>query len=338
MNDTRARQERFTRTLALSLVVLVYLLLLILSWPRHGSTAEISILLAGNFVAMIALYLFLTRQGRTRAALRNKAFPKIWEGILNRDVAFFRALDESEKGRFREEIKIFLNEKQITGIKTSVDDTVRILVAASAIIPTFGFPEWEWDQIQEILIYPTNFDEHYKIGQKGNHDVLGMIGSGAMNRMMILSKPDLIHGFQSTQDQKNVGIHEFVHLMDKSDGTVDGIPNATLPINAVKPWLQLVHKEMTKIANRHSDINPYALTSEAEFFAVTSEYFFENPQKMKKKHPALHTMLERIFRQNSQARIRNAVTSMLGPKHHGLGRNVPCPCGSGKKYKHCCLD
>ncbi len=20
------------------------------------------------------------------------------------------------------------------------------------------------------------------------------------------------------------------------------------------------------------------------------------------------------------------------------GRNVPCPCGSGKKYKHCCLE
>jgi hypothetical protein len=24
-----------------------------------------------------------------------------------------------------------------------------------------------------------------------------------------------------------------------------------------------------------------------------------------------------------------------GPK---TGRSQPCPCGSGKKYKHCCLD
>jgi uncharacterized protein YecA (UPF0149 family) len=22
---------------------------------------------------------------------------------------------------------------------------------------------------------------------------------------------------------------------------------------------------------------------------------------------------------------------------HTVGRNDPCPCGSGKKYKHCCL-
>jgi uncharacterized protein YecA (UPF0149 family) len=21
-----------------------------------------------------------------------------------------------------------------------------------------------------------------------------------------------------------------------------------------------------------------------------------------------------------------------------IGRNDPCPCGSGKKFKHCCLD
>ncbi|PTB17092.1 hypothetical protein C9I57_30045 [Trinickia symbiotica] len=23
---------------------------------------------------------------------------------------------------------------------------------------------------------------------------------------------------------------------------------------------------------------------------------------------------------------------------HRPGRNDPCPCGSGKKYKHCCLN
>jgi hypothetical protein len=24
-------------------------------------------------------------------------------------------------------------------------------------------------------------------------------------------------------------------------------------------------------------------------------------------------------------------------RRQGIGRNAPCPCGSGKKYKHCCL-
>ncbi|HIR20518.1 MAG TPA: SEC-C domain-containing protein [Candidatus Pelethomonas intestinigallinarum] len=33
------------------------------------------------------------------------------------------------------------------------------------------------------------------------------------------------------------------------------------------------------------------------------------------------------------------VKSQRGPRRArplGIGRNDPCPCGSGKKYKHCC--
>src|SRR5713226_6508149 len=29
---------------------------------------------------------------------------------------------------------------------------------------------------------------------------------------------------------------------------------------------------------------------------------------------------------------------MSSPSHPKIGRNDPCPCGSGKKYKHCCLQ
>ena len=26
------------------------------------------------------------------------------------------------------------------------------------------------------------------------------------------------------------------------------------------------------------------------------------------------------------------------PRYSGVGRNDPCPCGSGKKYKKCCIN
>lgn len=32
------------------------------------------------------------------------------------------------------------------------------------------------------------------------------------------------------------------------------------------------------------------------------------------------------------------VTKTLVREHTKVGRNDPCPCGSGKKYKNCCLD
>ncbi len=335
--DARHRQERLTRRLSFLLSIIVFLMLLMMLLAASHTTSEIVVRIVVAFVVAMLLYRLLSRKARRRAVLQKQPFPTSWETVLQQEVSFFQTLDESEKERFREEVHIFLNEKRITGIKTSVDDTVRVLVAASAIIPVFGFPGWEWDQISEVLIYPTTFNEQYEIGRVGNRDVLGMVGRGAMNRMMILSKPELLQGFRGAQDRKNVGIHEFTHLLDKSDGAVDGIPSMRLLGSAVTPWLKLIHQEMETIRSGHSDINSYGLKNEAEFFAVVSEYFFENPDKMKRKHPELYAMLEQVFHQNPQARFKKALVSMVKPESGRLGRNAPCPCGSGKKYKHCCL-
>ena len=57
-----------------------------------------------------------------------------------------------------------------------------------------------------------------------------------------------------------------------------------------------MHQEVHKIETGHSDINPYATTNEAEFFAVVSEYFFEKPEEFEAKHPELYEMLSRIFK------------------------------------------
>jgi Mlc titration factor MtfA (ptsG expression regulator) len=335
--NARHHQERLTRWLSLFLSGVVFLFVLLMLLIGKQTTSEIVVRVTVAFLIATVLYRFLTRKDRRRAALRKQPFPPAWETILQSEVPFFQTLDGSEQDRFREEVRIFLSEKRITGIKTSINDEVRVLVAVSAIIPIFGFPGWEWDQISEVLIYPTTFNNDYEIGGVGDRDVLGMVGSGAMQRMMILSKPDLLEGFRVSQDQKNVGIHEFAHLLDKSDGAVDGVPSLGLPRSLIIPWLKLVHKEMGKIQAGHSDINPYGLTNEGEFFAIVSEYFFENPEKMQRKHPELYAMLERVFHQDPQARVKKALVSMVKPGAGHLGRNAPCPCGSGKKYKNCCL-
>ena len=336
--NARLHQERLTHVLSLFLSGVVLLFVLMMLLLEKLTTPEIVVRVTVALLIATFLYRFLTRKVRRRAALRKQPFPLAWETILKNEVSFFQTLDASEQDRFREEVRIFLSDKRITGIKTSINDKVRVLVAASAIIPIFGFPGWEWEQISEVLIYPTSFNHDYEIGREGDRDVLGMVGSGEMQRMMILSKPDLLEGFRVSQDQTNVGIHEFAHLLDKSDGAVDGVPSLGLPPPLITPWLKLVHKEMEKIQAGHSDINPYGLENESEFFAIVSEYFFENPDKMKRKHPELYAMLERIFHQDPQARFKKALVSMVTPGAGHLDRNAPCPCGSGKKYKHCCLE
>jgi Mlc titration factor MtfA (ptsG expression regulator) len=223
-------------------------------------------------------------------------FPSQWKNILERKIEYYRHLSESEKARFEKSILAFLEDVTITGIETIVEDTDRLMVAASAIIPIFGFPEWRYRNLNEVLLYSQTFDHDYQT-KGGDRNILGMVGEGAMNRMMILSKPALHQGFEDPHSTSNVGIHEFIHLVDKSDGSTDGIPEVLIKNPVVIPWLQMMHREIENIKSRHSDINPYAGASQSEFLSVVGEYFFKQPEALEKKHPELFSLLEQIFRQ-----------------------------------------
>jgi len=325
-------ERRAIRT-AIVFAALAFVVATLLGWAVLSSGWAV-LPVAG--VVALAVYASMTAKVRRRRAVLGKPFPAAWEAVLQREVVFYRTLEPAEQARFRRELQVFLGEKRITGIKTDVDTTTRVLAGASAIIPIFGFPEWEWDQIGEVLIYPSRFDTDFSFGERGDHRTLGMVGSGAMSRMMILAKPDLLAGFRNPGDKRNVGLHEFAHLVDKSDGTIDGLPGVGLDRRSIGPWIELVRRKTEEIRRGDSDIDPYALTNEAEFFAVASEYFFERPGVMQRKHPELYAMLSRVFNQGLGARAASIAREIKAGRPR-FGRNSPCPCGSGLKYKKCCL-
>ncbi len=303
-----------------------------LTWGRPSALTALPIGVAIGLLVRLGL----THRLRRRRRILAQPFPTEWEAILQREVVFFRALEPDARRRFRRELQVFLGEKRITGIKIELDETTRVLTAASAIIPIFGFPEWEWDQISEVLVYPDRFDRDFAFDDGSQRHTLGMVGTGALNRIMILSKPDLLAGFRNPEDKRNVGLHEFAHLVDKSDGTIDGLPAVGLDREAIGPWIELVRRKMEEMRRGDSDIDPYGLTNEAEFFAVATEYFFERPGVMERKHPELYAMLSEVFQQTPGARA-GAWARELKRKRPRFGRNSPCPCGSGAKFKKCCL-
>ena len=286
--------------------------------------------LAGMLFAPV-IYWWMRRKDKRRQRIMGQPFPPQWECILDQQVAYFQALEESQKCRFRKMVLVFLDETRITGIKTVVDDQTRVLVAASAIIPIFQFPNWEYRSLGEVLIYPANFDDSYKTDGNAERNILGMVGTGHLKGVMVLSKPALIAGFNISNDRNNVGIHEFAHLVDQADGELDGIPLGA-PSNLVAEWIRWVGKELTTDSTTRTHIKPYAYTNEAEYFAVLVEYFFEAPATLQRKNPELYSMLERMFRQDTASLFRS-----VRPRPGRIGRNRPCPCGSGEKYKRCCL-
>lgn len=122
-----------------------------------------------------------------------------------------------------------------------------------------------------------------------------MVGSGMLHGKMILSRNALRNGFRNHTDKLNTAIHEFVHLLDKEDGTTDGIPQALLENQYSIPWLNMIHRKMEDINQDKSDIRNYGGISKIEFFAVASEYFFERPDLFKRKHPELFEMMVKCF-------------------------------------------
>ncbi len=283
-------------------------------------------------VVLAATFLWLRNQKKGKKLAPIDSAPEKWKRILATHVNFYQNLNAEQKLQFESDVQRFLAETKISGVETEVTIEDRLLVASSAVIPLFGFPAWNYKNLDEVLLYPTSFDRNYNMDSK-EEVITGMVGSGVMEGKMILSKPALHAGFDISNDKKNVGIHEFVHLFDKEDGAIDGIPPGFHDKAFSLPWLGLVKKQTDEIIANHSDIDGYGATNRQEFFAVASEYFFERPDLLKHKHPELYKTLGKVFNQDTASIIDKS--SFI---KKAIGRNDPCPCGSGKKYKDCCID
>jgi Mlc titration factor MtfA (ptsG expression regulator) len=281
---------------------------------------------------LIGMFWFVFYSGRRRKRNSISQFPTSWKLILDEKVIFYHNLSGDEKLRFEQDVIRFLNNVRITGVHTEIDITDKLLVASSAVIPVFGFPEWDYTFLDEVLLYPASFDSKYEIGSK-EETITGMVGSGTMEGKMILSKAALRSGFDNSTDKQNVGIHEFIHLLDKEDGNIDGIPAVLNGKTYALPWLELIKSKTGEIIKGKSDINEYGATHEREFLAVAGEYFFERPQLLQKNHPELYTLLAQAFQQDTSATLK-----IVDRPRATIERNDPCPCGSGKKFKKCCMD
>ncbi|MBN1499870.1 MAG: zinc-dependent peptidase [Spirochaetes bacterium] len=264
-----------------------------------------SILYASLIIASITgtlsvvIYVLFFKPMRNIKYILLQPFPENLRQILNSRIKFYYALTPENKNSFEKRIQLFLATKKIIPVDTEIDDEIRIMIAASAIIPMFAFPGYNYPDLNDILVYPKSFDENFQTedADENDNNIIGMVGNRYLNGTMIISKPDLINAYSGKNQKSNVGIHEFVHLVDKTDGAIDGIPEILLEHSYVAPWLSLIKEEMSVIEKGRSDINPYALTSDAEFLAVVSEYFFNDTENFKRKHSQLYDYLKSIFKQ-----------------------------------------
>jgi MtfA peptidase len=242
-------------------------------------------------LALIVLIIVLVFKPRRTEAL---SMPEHYRDLLQDYIPFYGNLDEEGQQHFELRVQKFLSATKITGVNAEVEDLDRVLIGAAAILPVYFIKDWEYVNLREVLLYPGTFNMDFE--QHGyERTVSGMVGTGPMQNVMILTKWDLRQGFINNASQHNTAIHEFVHLIDKMDGTLDGVPEILLERKYIPQWKALLTATIDSIRRGESDINPYGATSPVECFAVVAEYFFKQQEVFAEKHPELHSLLQRIF-------------------------------------------
>lgn len=245
---------------------------------------------------------------------------------LNTKVSFYSSLNSQDKLVFEQRCIAFIENTEFVGHEIEISDADRLLVASGSVILAWGFEQWHYVKVDTVYLVPSSFNDSSEFKQHDSN-ITGLVGTAHLKGKMILSQPALHQGFDNHQDKRNVAIHEFAHLIDMADGDIDGLPSQISEQGYTLPWLELVARKIKQIQARKSDIRDYGATNNAEFFSVASEYFFERPKRLKQKHPQLYKHLENFYKQN-RADVHIA---------ERIRKKAPCPCGSGKRYKRCCM-
>ena len=119
--------------------------------------------------------------------------------------------------------------------------------------------------------------------------------------------PVLISWFDDPDDTRgvNVVIHEFAHKLDMRSGDADGMPPLHEGMSR-RHWATAMGAAFEDFQRRVDGgedtlIDPYAAELPSEFFAVTSEVFFEDPLLLRQEYPEVYRQLALFYRQDPAA-------------------------------------
>jgi Mlc titration factor MtfA (ptsG expression regulator) len=250
--------------------------------------------LAAGVGVGVAVHRILGRKAARRRAVLSLPFPKKWRDFLLERYDHYARLDEAWRARFEDDVRIFLAEKRVTGIGVEVTDELRLLVAASAVTLSVGWPDYEWDQLTEVLLYPDDFDRDYAFG---GHE---RVGEAHVWGTVILSVPALLESFEVPDDAYHVGVHEFTHLLDVDQTHFDGLP-VGLHGGRAREWVAAAEKEMERMRHGRSAFDDYGAHDPVEFLGVAVEAFFEIPQVVRRRHREVYAILSEYFAQDPAA-------------------------------------
>jgi Mlc titration factor MtfA (ptsG expression regulator) len=238
---------------------------------------------------------------------------------------FMRGVDAASSERLREISGQFLASKHFSATHDlEVSDLMMVEIAAQASILVLELGiEW-YDGWSEVIVYPSQFaPEREEIDEHGVVHLTqdAMAGEAWLGGPVILSYEDVA----MTADENlrvagyNVVIHEFAHKLDMRNGDPNGHPPLHAGMKASE-WRQAftaayadfrsrvdaaerLNQRRMQAALDALPMDPYGAESAGEFFAVSSEAFFETPELLAPAYRAVYDQLRLFYKQDPLARL-----------------------------------
>ncbi len=247
---------------------------------------------------------------RRRRRLKDQPFPFEWAAILERNVPCYRALSPSEQSQLQGHIQVFLHEKRFEGCAgVEITDEMRVTIAAQACMLLLHRQSDYYPRMKTIFVYPHGYPAR-SVGM----DTSGIVTEANGPRLgeswyrgpVVLSWDDARKGAADARDGHNIVFHEFAHQLDSETGEHDGAP--VLPRRSMYiAWARALGHDYRRLIDdiardRKTVLDAYGATDPAEFFAVATEAFFERPDALRRRHPALYEQLQGFYRQDPAAR------------------------------------
>ena len=238
-----------------------------------------------------------------RQRIARRPFPAAWREIVRRRVPLVRELPAAQQLRLKKRIQVLLAEVPFIGCAgLTVDDEMRVTIAAQAAFLLLG-RGGSFGNLREVLVYPDHFVVPRSEPGAGGvvHEGRDVLAGQSWQRGQVIVAWDAVRdGAADAHDGANVVMHEFAHQLDQDSGAANGAPYVGRGA-LQQAWARVMNQEFEALRNRLASEQPglidaYAATSPAEFFAVATEHFFEQPAALAAERPALYEQLRRCYR------------------------------------------
>lgn len=230
-------------------------------------------------------------------------FPPTWRKILREQWPIYRRLPTDLQLRLKKHIQLFLLEKKFVGCDgLEVTDEMRVLVAAQACLLTLQRPLPHYPDLSTILLYPEAFNvaATQQVAGVVTEQIQTRLGESWQHGQVVLSWPHTKAGAANAEDGHNLVMHEFAHQLDQQTGQANGAPALNSQIE-YQQWSALFSQAFAQLQQQLAlqqltFLDPYAATNPAEFFAVATEAFFEQPDDFLQTYPNLYPLMRDFYR------------------------------------------